>query len=149
MRQLDLDITPAQQYLCTPAGQQYRSFIREFHQAEVAFSGGGSGSKDQNHDMLSERVAQLDAANVIGSRCNSGLPNGLHYPVLDIDVPAMLVPSSTPDHSHLYIRKAMPWQQYSTLLGILSWVGIVEDGYVGAGMSRQETFVRTPWTLKG
>jgi hypothetical protein len=46
-----------------------------------------------------------------------------HAPVLDIDVPAYLVPSSTPGHSHLYI-------------------------YVKASIRRRHTAVRVPWLKK-
>jgi hypothetical protein len=142
-RQLDIEVTPAQQYLSTPAGQSYRSFVNGFHCAVVDFNKRGSKDNDNNHDMRSDNVA-LPEANVIGSKTVSGL----HYPVLDIDVPAMLVPSSTPDHSHLYIKTLMEWRKYAMLLEVLAAVGILEDGFVGAANPRQETFARTPWIRK-
>jgi hypothetical protein len=142
---LDLDVTPAQQYLVTPDGQRYRKFVDGgFHWAQIDFGKGSSKDRDNGHRMVNQRVERPANANAVGSQ----IEYGLHCPVLDIDVPALLVPSSTVDHSHLYIRKPMPWHHYSMLLQTLSYVGILEEGYVGASLARQETFVRTPWTRK-
>jgi len=51
-------------------------------------------------------VTVEDGANVVSSL----LTNGNHAPCIDLDVPAMLVPSSTPGHSHLYIDIEVPWK---------------------------------------
>ena len=72
----------------------------------------------------------------------------LHLPVLDIDMPCVLTPSTTPGHHHLLIRKAMPWSDYVKLLDVLAEVGILEEGFVGAAKRRGQTWVRTPWTQK-
>jgi hypothetical protein len=144
MRILDLDLTPADQYLATPAGREYRQFVSGFHWADIAFSRGGSKDRDNDHDVR-RSVERLADANAVGSQCEFGM----HCPVLDLDVPALLVPSSTPGNTHLYIRKPMPWPAYTMLLQTLSYVGILESGYVGAALERHnETFVRTPWTRK-
>lgn len=71
-----------------------------------------------------------------------------HKPVLDVDLPCALVPSTTPGHFHLYIDKEMPWNDYIQLLDILAWLGIVEPGYVNAAKSRGATFVRAPGVKK-
>jgi hypothetical protein len=145
-RVLDLEVTPAQRYLVTPVGQRYREFVNgEFHWVQLSFSKGRSRDIDNSHEVLDPDVQRLANANAIGSQSK----RGMHCPVLDIDVPALLVPSSTVGNSHLYIRKPMPWHHYSMLLQTLSYVGILEEGYVGAALERHnETFVRTPWTRK-
>lgn len=71
-----------------------------------------------------------------------------HFPVLDIDVPARYVPSSTPGHGHLYIDKLLNWRQYEELLRVLGKVGIIEEGYAGASIARGHTAVRLPWVGK-
>lgn len=72
-----------------------------------------------------------------------------HRPVLDIDFPAKLVPSSTPGRFHLYLDKPMSWAAYEKLLTALADAGIVERGYVRASIERGATFVRLPWIKKG
>lgn len=72
----------------------------------------------------------------------------LHAPVIDIDLPCHYVPSTTPGHGHLYINKAMRWQDVRKLLDVLVEVGIVERGYRDASAVRGYTAVRTPWTYK-
>lgn len=71
-----------------------------------------------------------------------------HKVVLDIDVPAVLIPSSSPSHSHLYIDKDVPWPLYEKLLRVLAECGIIEEGYAGASIEREYTTLRTPWTIK-
>jgi hypothetical protein len=72
----------------------------------------------------------------------------MHKPVLDIDVPVEIQPSSTPGHFHLAIDKEMTWQQYERLLDILVEVGIVEPGFAAASISRGYSAVRLPWVKK-
>lgn len=79
---------------------------------------------------------------------SSLLTNGKHYPTLDIDMPAQLVPSSTPGHFHLYIDCEMSWWKYRRLLKALSRAGIIEKGYYRANKLRKATFVRKPGVKK-
>lgn len=72
----------------------------------------------------------------------------MHAPVLDLDFPAYLVPSSTPGHSHLYLERPMSEDQYFALLTALGEAGILEKGYVNACIARGFSVVRTPWTTK-
>ena len=71
-----------------------------------------------------------------------------HYPLIDLDVPAYLVPSSTPGNSHLYIDKKVPWKKYLALLDAMADAGLVEPGYVGASKARGFTAARLPWVKK-
>lgn len=73
---------------------------------------------------------------------------GKHVPVLDIDIPAYLVPSSTQDHSHLYLDVEMSWWRYKRLLKQMAKAGILEKGYVKASLARKHTAVRCPWITK-
>jgi hypothetical protein len=145
MRQLDLDLTPADRYLNTPEGRVYREFVDGFHYAVTDFSRGGSSRDIESQRNATTKVERLADANLVGSRDYMGK----HCPVLDLDVPALLVPSSTVGNNHLYIRKPMSWHHYTMLLQTLCYVGLLEDGYVGASLNvHEQTFARTPWTKK-
>lgn len=92
-----------------------------------------------------EVVTNLGAANAVTSLNSENLT---HKPVLDIDLPVKLIPSSTGGHFHLYIDKEMSWGKYLLLLNALVEVGIVEQGYVDAASRRGYTAVRLPWIEK-
>lgn len=85
-------------------------------------------------------------ANVITSEVRGAID--LHAPVLDIDMPCTLTPSSTPGHFHLLIECGMPWRRYKKLLKALGRAGILEDGFVRASLSRGYSSVRVPWMRK-
>lgn len=90
--------------------------------------------------------ATEDAANLVGSRV-AGIPD-LHMPVLDIDVPAKLVPSSTNGHHHLYVDVVCEWDAYVRLLEAMRDCRILEAGYVAASIARGATYVRKPGVRK-
>ena len=92
-----------------------------------------------------EQVPNITDANLVGSKVQG---KETHLPVLDIDVPAMLVPSSTPGHHHLYVNIEIPWEKYERLLDMLVEVGWIEPNYAEVCKLREATFVRTPWTRK-
>jgi hypothetical protein len=73
---------------------------------------------------------------------------GWHTIALDIDMPAALLPSSTPDHYHLYIDHKMPWRRYRKLLRALYKAGLIEHGYYYASKRRRATHLRPPWRKK-
>ena len=73
---------------------------------------------------------------------------GRHAPVLDLDVPHELVPSSTPGHAHLYLDVPMSWWRYKRLLKALARAGVIEKGFVKASIARGHTDVRVPWLKK-
>lgn len=72
----------------------------------------------------------------------------MHRPILDIDFPAELIPSSTDGHFHLYLDKPMTWKQYKKLLNVLSEVGVIEHGYARASIDRGYSSTRLPWVKK-
>ena len=116
---------------------------------------------DDYDDQVGETrtvTRDLDVANVMSSQYQGyvGLDwaeqpddNDWHRPVLDLDLSAQLIPSSTPGHFHLFLDHAMRWDDYKALLGALAEAGIVEEGYVKASIERGHTAVRLPWVKKG
>jgi hypothetical protein len=94
----------------------------------------------------------IEESNVVSSEICGRDARGLagqHTLMLDLDVPAVLIPSSTPGHSHLYVDFAIPWDRYEKLLRALADCGIVEPGYVFASIERKHTALRLPWVRKG
>jgi hypothetical protein len=86
-----------------------------------------------------------DGANVTTSKV---LGKETHKLVIDLDLPAQLLPSTTPGHFHFYIDKEMTWKQYSKVLKALAGAGLIEEGYLGASEGRGYTSVRLPWIKK-
>lgn len=82
------------------------------------------------------------------SNCNCCRAKRMHMPVLDLDVPATLLPSSTPGHSHLFLDRRIFWDDYVNLLDALAACGLVEAGYVRVSKARGYTAVRLPWVRK-
>jgi hypothetical protein len=96
-------------------------------------------------------LAPPDEANLVGSAVG-GLPeseNALHLPTLDLDVPAHLIESSTPGHTHLYIDVPMTTKEYFRLLDVLADCRILERKYVEWSKSRGQSFLRRPGVKKG
>lgn len=97
--------------------------------------------------------ADIEDANLITSMVDrgglfAGLIEQMHRPVLDIDLPVKVLPSSTPGHFHLFIDKEMDWEKYAALLNALVEAELVEPGYRDAAFRRGYTAVRVPWVLK-
>jgi hypothetical protein len=116
--------------------------------------GMGTDSEDMPDHAEEVRtvVEDLDAAMVLTSTMDHTPPyvsEPLHRPVLDIDLPVTLLPSTTPGHHHLLIDHPLTWSRYLDLLDALAYAGIVERGYVKAARARGHTAVRVPWLRKG
>lgn len=90
-------------------------------------------------------LCSADQANIITSEVANST---LHAPVLDIDIPCALIPSSTPGHFHLLIEKPLSWRGYRRLLKALGRAGIVEHQFVKASLVRGYSSVRVPWVKK-
>lgn len=74
---------------------------------------------------------------------------GYHTVMIDVDLPARLIESSTEGHYHLYIDRPMRWWRYKRLLKALMRAGVIEEGFYKASLSRKATHLRPPWVEKG
>jgi hypothetical protein len=104
-----------------------------------------------HYDEPVATILQTDASdeghpwNLISSLIEGAGSNGNtlnHAPVIDIDVPCELVPSSQIGHYHLYIHKEISWLQYRDILRALAVCGIVERGFYSASVNRGYSSVR-------
>lgn len=81
--------------------------------------------------------------------CNGeDFDNALHLPVIDLDYPCELVPSSTPGHFHLYLNKSITWNKYKNLLIAMADAGIIERGFCNFSIQRKSSYVRKPGVKK-
>ncbi len=71
-----------------------------------------------------------------------------HALLLDLDVPAWLIPSSTEGHSHLYVDVSIREDAYFQLLDALANAGVIQGGYCAASKRRGGTALRLPWIKK-
>lgn len=120
---------------------------RTLHVAKLATS-------DYDDTEIGRPVADIETANVVSSIMRGHTPapggggSGHHLPVLDLDVPAVLIPSSTDGHWHLYLDVQVPDAAYWPMLEALATAGVLEGGYVRASKARGYTSVRLPWVKK-
>ncbi len=101
------------------------------------------------YDAQTGRYAtqDLDEAQVITSRVDV-VGEATHKLIIDLDLPAQLIPSSTPGHFHLYVDKEIPDAAWQTLMYALAAAGLIEPGYMRASIARGFTAVRLPWVKK-
>jgi hypothetical protein len=93
---------------------------------------------------------EIDEAEALSSLVGvDSVGNRLHHIAVDVDVPAWLVPSSTPGHAHLYVPLKVTEGAYFDWLDASAEIGLLEPGYVSACKSRGMTSVRAPWVVKG
>lgn len=84
-------------------------------------------------------------ANLVSSRDAKG---EMHWPAIDLDVAAHLVPSSRYNHSHLYINRKIEWSKYLRILEALCDAGLYNKGCLEFAKKHKMTLLRTPWTIK-
>lgn len=90
------------------------------------------------------KSAGPDKANLVTSR----VAGDTHIPLIDVDMDAALLPSSTPGHHHLYINKPMSYENYMKLLRVMAEVGIVQNGVLKAAEQQGYTSLRMPHIKK-
>lgn len=99
---------------------------------------------------ITQTTEDYDDATLVGSAVSNifddGVNMGTHMPVLDIDFPAALVPST--NNYHLYLNKPMSWEKYAKLLEALYEAGIIQEGFYKMAIARGQTFVRRPGVFK-
>lgn len=71
-----------------------------------------------------------------------------HAPVLDLDYEARLYPSKTAGHWHLELDRELPWWKYRILLRVLSWCGLIEQGYAKASIKRGYSAIHKPLSIR-
>jgi len=87
----------------------------------------------------------IDEAHLVSSEIKG---TDLHAPVLDIDFPARLYPSTSFEHYHLYFERTIVWRDYEQLLWDLADNNILSFNYVNHSVKRRATFVRKPGVIK-
>jgi hypothetical protein len=90
------------------------------------------------------REAVPEDANCISSLVYKDEEVEIHYPLLDIDMSAALIPSRTAGHYHLYIDKQLSREDYQKLLTVLEEVGIINTGVLNQFDREGVTFLRLP-----
>lgn len=63
-------------------------------------------------------------------------------------VPARAVPSSNPDHRHLYVDRALTWELYAPIVETMGDVGLMQAGFSRYSLARQMTMVLKPGLSK-
>lgn len=106
----------------------------------------GNKEEPESYTPGHEISTDINEAHVITSQTAGDAD--MHRPILDIDFPAALIPSTTPGHFHLYLDKEIPWNTYADLIDALAHAGIIERGYADASVARAYTSVRLPWIRK-
>jgi len=103
------------------------------------------GRDSKEIDGGSEPVqCSIKDANLLSSLC----VDGLHRPVIDLDIPCRYVPSTTPGHGHLYIDQPMSQEQFQGILDAMAVAGVVQEGYRKYSKQRGMALVRPPWIRK-
>ena len=95
-----------------------------------------------------EMTEDVNSAMVVTSLVPGRSFSPTHKLVIDIDLPAKLIPSSTEGHFHLYVDHEIEDRKYWKLIHALVDAGLVEQGYLGASEQRGFTAVRLPWVKK-
>jgi hypothetical protein len=90
----------------------------------------------------------LDADHDNATLVTSMTKTGWHMPVIDIDLPCMLVPSSRPGHFHLYINRKMSFDEMMAILRAMNDAGVVQDGIINHVQRRGYASVRYPGVTK-
>lgn len=103
-------------------------------------------------------TANLDQVEAFSSQRTDALPmidgnEPIHALLLDIDLPAWVVPSTQVNHNHLYVDLAsvhhVGTKHLEEFLLAAAQIGLVEEGYARACIARGMTSLRAPWVPKG
>jgi hypothetical protein len=105
-------------------------------------------NRDEECEVVEQSEANL-VSSLIAEDWNKTEDHLYHYPILDIDFPAYLIPSSHPGRYHLYLARALSKGKYDALLDALAEAGIIERGYAESGKaSVYGTAARLPHNIK-
>jgi hypothetical protein len=120
-------------------------------------AGGDSAAWDKSiepnpHNNLEETL-DLNLADIVTSEVipmfSFPSDDPKHMVMFDVDVPMVVIPSSTPGHNHVYFPNTyVSKNDLFNLLDALAGAGIVERGYAEASKARGFTALRLPWVTK-
>jgi hypothetical protein len=102
------------------------------------------GSNTYVSGAMSPPIVHPTRSNLVGSKYGDK-----HLPVIDLDMPCVLLDSSTPGHHHLYIDREVDEDKYFKLLDALVDAGLVQRGFAWAARKNGQTYVRKPGVRKG
>jgi hypothetical protein len=97
------------------------------------------------------RVAQGPTGRWIPGKPNlvsSITEDGRQMPIIDMDFPHHVEPSTTPGHTHLYIDRPISKVRWIILMTALRMAGVIETGFYVWSLRRGGNFVRLPGTVK-
>lgn len=131
---------PERTYLYDPKVDLTKEELKGHNQSVFIVTDDGEylPSPSVNPEDIKPKIVDQDNANLVSSKCL----NGKHAPVIDVDIPIYVVPSSQLGHHHLYIDKEISWNNYVRILKALEHAGIIETGYLKASLEREYTAVR-------
>lgn len=104
-----------------------------------------------DNELMSDgpRTKDWNKSTLVLSKFRDPRFHDLHWPVLDLDMPCHLIPSTTEGHFHLVIEHPIPWNEYKKLLTALADAGIIEQGYMKVAKKHGYTAIRRPGVRKG
>lgn len=106
---------------------------------------------DEDSNVTYSREEREPATSIADANVSTSIredADDCHALLLDLDVPAWLVPSSTEGHSHLYVDVKIPTPTYFRLLDALADAGVIQPGYANSSKHRGGTALRLPWVKK-
>ena len=106
---------------------------------------------DEDSSVTFSREEREPASSIAEANVSTSIREGAddtHALLLDLDIPAWLVPSSTKGHSHLYVDTKIPTATYFALLDALADADVIQRGYAEASKRRGGTALRLPWVKK-
>lgn len=106
---------------------------------------------DEDSNVTYSREEREPAVSIADANVSTSIredAEGCHALLLDLDLPAWLVPSSTEGHSHLYVDVKIPTPTYFALLDALADAGVIQRGYANSSKHRGGTALRLPWIKK-
>lgn len=119
-----------------PLGRNEVPSIYDHVMYEAAYSTGYSDY------YVQPKTSDPARANVVSSEIEG---TDLHTLMIDIDMPARLIESSTPGCYHLYIDRPMTYKQLKAILEPMMNAGVVEEGFYKMFIKHKATHLRPPW----
>jgi hypothetical protein len=137
------DLTPQEQatYLDRMWMQDDHLHIRSRDSGEVSVDRYRRNANEGNLRFVAPREGNL---------VSSMVQPGFHRPVLDLDIPHMYVPSSTPGHGHLYLNGVfLNDSQHFAFISSLVHFNVLGEGSLAQVKAQNMSLVRAMHIRKG